>query len=121
MSISIDTSEVYALSATLDRSSGSVGAPAAAVVRKTARAIERDAKANVPVETGTLRESISTSIEGDGRFASMSASIIASARYAGYVEYGTSDTAPEPFMRPAFDRHIGTFERGMADIGGDIL
>lgn len=126
MGLQISYGDVSELRADLARDGGAVGAKVSAVVRRTARAIERDAKALVPIGDdgyldGFLHDSIGTSFEGDGRFSSMTAEIEATARYAGYVEYGTSDTAPQPFMRQAFDGNIEGFERAIADAGESIL
>lgn len=68
-----------------------------AVVAKTAFDIRDDAKALCPVDTGALRASIEAHIDG------ADAVIVASAEYAGYVEFGTFKMAPRAFMRPAAD------------------
>ncbi len=61
--------------------------------------IVEDAKRYAPVDTGRLRNSIHR--EGD--------SIVVSAPYAGYVEFGTRNMAPQPFLRPAlFKNHQTT-------------
>lgn len=49
---------------------------------------------NVPVDTGEYRESIHTTAEG----------AVAEVDYAGYVEYGTVDTPPQPALLPAITR-----------------
>lgn len=46
-----------------------------------------------PVDTGALRDSI---FAEHGR-------VVATVEYAPFVEYGTSDTDAQPFMRPAAD------------------
>jgi HK97 gp10 family phage protein len=52
---------------------------------------------NAPVDTGFLRDSHDTAeIEGG-------AEIQVNADYAGFVEFGTSKMAPQPFLRPAID------------------
>lgn len=51
-----------------------------------------DALTRVPVLTGTLRDSIGE--DGEGGYG-------ADTDYAAYVEYGTSDTAPQPFIGPS--------------------
>ena len=68
-----------------------------AAVAKAAYDIEADAKALCPVDTGALRGSIKTQVEG------MSAKVTASMEYAGYVEFGTYKMAPRAYMRPAAD------------------
>lgn len=109
------------LAASLERASGAVGAKAAAVVRNTAYDIERDAKQLCPVRSGRLRDSISTSIEGDGRFASIQAEIGPTVPYALEVEYGTSEQPPEPFMRPALSQNEPSFVRAMSLMAGTLL
>lgn len=51
-------------------------------------------RSRVPVRTGQLRDSVIETDDG----------ITVGADYAGYVEYGTSDTAPQPFVNPSIDR-----------------
>lgn len=147
----IDSSEVRKLAVDLHRAEGTVGARTSAAIRRTALAIERDAKILAPVDTSDLVNSISTDFEGDGRFASMSAEIGPTVDYGDDVEYGTEPhviraknggklvfrgrggglvfvdkvdhpgTAPQPYMGPAFDRHAPGLERALGDIGEDVL
>lgn len=53
------------------------------------------AKALAPVDTGELKNSISSASAPDG------AVVRASAPHAAMVEYGTSKMPPQPFMLPA--------------------
>ncbi len=53
------------------------------------------AKEICPVDTGTLRDSISVSV-GDNR-----AEISANTDYASYVEFGTTKMAPQPYLVPS--------------------
>lgn len=94
--------------------SGRVGARGALVVRATALRIERDAKIMAPVDTGNLRNSISTTLAGDGRGARMTAEIGPTASYGIYQELGTSRMAAHPFLFPAADRHEPAFIAAMA-------
>ena len=91
-----------------------VGLRAAAVIRKTAADIERDAKINAPVDTGFLMNSITTTIEGDGRSGSMRAEIGPTAYYGVFVELGTSRNGAQPFLFPAVDKHESRFYEAMA-------
>lgn len=118
-----DTSEVRRLALDLGRqgAAGSVGAKGARVLRKVAGDIERDAKILCPVDTGNLRNSIGTDIFGDGRFGTISAEIGPTAEYGHYVEEGTSRQAPQPYLGPAFDRRVSTFEQAVARVAADIL
>lgn len=119
--MSADTSELRLLAVNLHSSAGTVGAKASQAIRKTAHDIESDAKILAAVDTGNLRSSISTSIEGDGRFGSMSAEIGPTADYGAYVEEGTSRMAPQPYMGPAFDRRAPSLEQALGQAGEDIL
>ncbi len=67
------------------------------------------ARAYVPVETGRLQESITAGPTG----------VTTDVEYAGFVEYGTSDMAAEPYMRPAADTvdQTGALEAGAAILG----
>ncbi|GAB2762068.1 hypothetical protein GCM10027273_44640 [Nocardioides pakistanensis] len=121
MGVHIDTSEVLALTASIETNAGRLGARVSTALRKTAIDIEADAKHLAPVDTGTLMNSISTTITGDGRHGSMVAEIGPTAEYGGYVEGGTSVMAPQPYMGPAFDRRAPLFEAAVARIGADIL
>jgi HK97 gp10 family phage protein len=106
-----DMSEVDRLANDLAVAPAKVAAKTPAVEHRTAEAVAHDAEILSPKLTGYL----SQNIEVHGSQA------IAMARYSGYVEWGTSDTAPQPFMRPAADRNVGTLADGMGDIAEDIL
>ncbi|WP_067428352.1 HK97-gp10 family putative phage morphogenesis protein [Nocardioides jensenii] len=115
MSFDIDFGEVTALHADLAAAPAKVEAGARQDVQATVSATERDAKAFAPVLTGELKGSIHGHADGlDGE-------VTASTRYAGYVEEGTSDTAPQPFMGPALDVNADGLERRLGDTGEDIL
>ena len=88
---------------------------ASAVVRKVALDTEADAKQLAPVDTGNLRNSITTAVQGDG----LRAAVVATASYAPFIELGTSRMAPQPFMGPATDRNKPLFYKAMSQLGGD--
>lgn len=85
---------------------------AAVVVRKTAFDTEADAKALAPVDTGMLRNSITTSVSNGG----LTAGVVATASYAHWVEGGTSRSSPQPFMGPATDRNAPKFHEAMGQL-----
>jgi HK97 gp10 family phage protein len=117
-----DASEFIALAARFENASGRIGAPVSAAVRKTATAIETDARALAPEgPTGDLRDSIHTVFLGDGRGAVMDAEVIADVPYARFVEEGTSKMAPQPFMTPAGDRHHPALGEAIDKAAGDLL
>lgn len=120
-SVSFDASELNKLAADLGIAAPRVGASAATVVRRTAAAIERDAKIFVPVDTGNLKNSISTDILGSGAGVEIEAQIGPTASYGVYVELGTSRMAPHAYMGPALDRNSPGFVDAMGQVVGDIL
>lgn len=111
----IDVSELNKLAADLGRASTTVVERSSLAIRKTAYDIEADAKRFCPVDTGNLRNSISTDTHV------LSAEIGPTAEYAAFVEYGTSRMAPEAFMGPAFDRHAGELVTALEQIAGEML
>lgn len=121
MSFEVDTSELRALSADLASASGRVGSLASKALRKTAFDIEGTSKGLAAVDTGAMKNSISTTITGDGRFGEMAAEIGPTVDYAPHLEYGTSRMAPQPFMGPAFDRHAPLLEQALGQIGEDLF
>ena len=55
--------------------------------------VASDARSRAPVDTGALRDSIDV----------QPGKVTVSVPYAAFVEYGTSDTPAQPFLRPAAD------------------
>lgn len=113
--VHIDASELRDLADDLGDAIARTPRRVASAMAATAHDIEVDARRLAPVNTGALRSSIGSDIDG------LSVDVGASARYAQYVEEGTSDTAPQPFMRPAFDRNLPGLERALAESGSDVL
>lgn len=72
---------------------------ASEAVRKAASDIEAHAKMVVPVDTGTLKNSIQAQSTGE-----LSAEVAPHTDYAVYVEYGTSRMRARPYMRPAAEK-----------------
>ncbi|MGH8940861.1 MAG: HK97-gp10 family putative phage morphogenesis protein, partial [Actinomycetes bacterium] len=115
VSFDIDFSEVTRLRNDLAAAPAKVTAGAQNDVRATVADTERDAKAFAPVLTGELVDRIHGSVSGlDGE-------VTSGARYAEYVEDGTSDTAPQPHMGPALDVNAPRLEQRLGDTGEDIL
>lgn len=110
-----DTTGLRVLQADLGKASARTVAAASLVVRKTAADIEATAKIHAPVDTGALRNSISSDISV------LSAEIGPTVDYGLYVEAGTSRAAPQPYMGPAADVHGPAFEAAIAQIGTKIL
>jgi HK97 gp10 family phage protein len=116
MGLNIDLTDARAVASRIGTSGGRIGAAASAALRKTALDIEADAKQLAPVDTGNLRNSISSDITGDGRHGAMSAEIGPTAEYGVYQEYGTSTQPGQPFLSPAYDRRIGPYSEALAQL-----
>lgn len=69
------------------------------VVRKTAFEIESVAKSRAPVDTGNLKASISTMVDGPAH-----AVVGTNVEYAPFVEYGTRHMAAQPYLIPAAEQ-----------------
>jgi HK97 gp10 family phage protein len=76
------------------------------IVSNTARAVEQDAKQFVPVDTGQLRDSITSNIQGN------IAEVTTDAHYAAIVELGIGQAA-QPYMSPAADLHRSKFREAI--------
>lgn len=115
MAAGFDVSEIRALGFDLGKAGLKATATASAAIRKTAFDIEAAAKNAAPVDTGNLRNSISSDV------GALSAEIGPTAEYGIYVEYGTSRMAPQPFMGPAFDANVEGLVRAMESIADEVL
>ena len=89
---------------------------ASQVVRKAALDTMADAKTLAPVDTGNLRNSITT----DARQGDLVAVVEATASYSAYIEWGTSKMRPQPFMRPAQDRNTGPFIDAISQLAEEV-
>lgn len=74
-----------------------------------AEAVLAEAEAIVPVDTGTLRDSLEISVDDDGGVI-----VGTPVEYAPFVEFGTSDTPAQPFLRPAADSASTEVEQAVA-------
>jgi HK97 gp10 family phage protein len=89
--------------AELAGSSVDVGRKASEIVRAAAYQAQGLARQTVPVDTGFLRASITVghpsgrdTLPGD-----LEAQVGPEASYGAYVEYGTPNVGPRPYMNPA--------------------
>lgn len=64
---------------------------------------ENYAKRLCPVDTGNLRNSITHTSDDDTAY------IGTNVEYAPYVEYGTSRTKAQPFLKPAANDHVSEY------------
>lgn len=76
------------------------GGPVARMMLDLALEVEGHAKRLAPYRTGDLRSSIQSTVDfAPGR--RVVAIVGSPLEYAGYVEYGTSRMAAQPYLRPA--------------------
>ena len=108
-------------------------------IRATAFDVEAQAKALAAVDTGAMRSSIFTktskgsnapsSLPGDVEFVDptpgdpekMKAYIAPGVEYAGFVEFGTSKQAAQPFLTPAIENADEKFEKYIKKVFGEDL
>lgn len=81
------------------------------LIRKTGFSIEARAKTLCPVDTGRLRNSITTRIDGP-----LKVTVGTNVEYAQYQEFGTRHQKGKPFMTPAVDAEMKEFQKGLAQI-----
>jgi HK97 gp10 family phage protein len=83
------------------------------LVRKTAFSIEAKAKQLAPVDTGLLRNSITTNIESPTK-----ATVGTNIEYAPYQEFGTRHQKGKAFLTPAADQEGADFQKNVAKSKG---
>lgn len=117
----IDTSELEAFRVGLGRSGARVGLAGGRIIRAGAAKMERHMKTNAKVDTGAMRNSVSSSIIGGGRSTSIVAEVGPTVDYAIFVSEGTSKMAGDHFVPNAFDAIIGEVISAVEQLGGDLL
>ncbi len=113
--VSGDASDFYALADRLDRAPAKVRGRATKDLATWSRDTENAARAAAPVRSGELRDGI------HARALGLAAEVVSEAPHSVYVEEGTSDTAPQPFMSPAADRTTPTFDKSFGGALEDYL
>lgn len=90
-------------------------------LRKGAKLILNQAKANVPVDTGDLKKSLKVRAmrKRRHRYGVMVATsegwFEGEQFYGGFIEFGTHKMAAQPFVRPAFDSEKDAAEKTIVD------
>ena len=80
-------------------------------LNKTRFKIETTAKQLCPVDTGRLRASIYSKMTGD-----LSAIVGDKVQYGIYLEKGTRNQRPQPFLMPAVQAHKGEFASSLKEV-----
>ncbi|MEV6036031.1 HK97-gp10 family putative phage morphogenesis protein [Nonomuraea sp. NPDC052116] len=112
-----DFSEVARLEVAIDNATAKTQAMVKAAVKKTGFDTVAGAQALVPVDTGNLKNSIGVDFDSDGYGFEAGAT----ANYGGFIEWGTSKMAPQPYLGPAFERTSEEFVKAIESIGGRVL
>lgn len=105
-----DAREALAFAVDMGKVGPRVVAKAGAAVEMATYGTERDAKIGSPVDTGNLRNSISSTVRG------LHGEVGPTAEYGEFVERGTSVMAPQPYMGPATERNAQLFNEAMTSI-----
>jgi HK97 gp10 family phage protein len=95
----------------LPRISSQIERALSAAVKKAAFSIEAHAKELAPVDTGNLRNSIQTDIEGP-----LKATVGTNVEYAQYQEFGTRYQKGTPFLSTAADQVEKEFASDLSNI-----
>lgn len=98
MSVDFDTSELDGLATDLAAAGPKATIVSSAAMSAIAAQMRDDARSAAPVNTGELRDSIRVRGGADYRI------VEATARHAFFVEFGTSDTSPQPYLWPQAGR-----------------
>jgi HK97 gp10 family phage protein len=77
--------------------------------------IEAAAKEKAPVDTGTLKRSISVAVAQTLDSGSLYADIGTDVFYAPFQEFGTRFMRAQPYLRPAFDEKKGEAQNVIRD------
>ncbi len=110
MTVDFDMSEVNKLAADLTRSAPAAERASSVALSVVAGKFASGARSTVAVRSGETQASIR--VESDGE----DAVVIADSDAAFHLEFGTSDTAPQPFMGP----QIPTAARALAEALGAV-
>lgn len=84
------------------------------ITQKVCADTKRDAQAFAPVDTGTLRSSIT--YETHQNKDSVWGEVGPTVNYGAYVEFGTSQHGPAAYMGPALDRNAHLFEKALGQV-----
>ena len=77
--------------------------------------VEGEAKIRTPVDTGTLRNSITHDVRDNV------AIVGTNTKYAPHVEYGTRHMRAQPYLRPALDENRKRLRRMFAQIFREVF
>lgn len=119
--MSMDFSEVAALSANIGRASTRMLREAHAVIAKGALNIKTDARENVSSHESWRRLEQTVNFEQVGLSAEVGYDDVGQGELAGIYEFGSARRAPHPTLYPAAEREAPRFERAMLDAAAKLV
>jgi HK97 gp10 family phage protein len=97
----------------LDRITAQMRPNAAKIVETYGMAITGEAASNAPVDTGALRNSITSESQMTDE---LTFTVQDGVEYGQFVELGTSKMAAQPFLIPALEHWAQRFEQAFAEL-----
>lgn len=114
--MSVEWHGVERLTMAIRGSSRKVMEQSSQVIRNNTERLKASAKSKAPVDTGFLKNHITSSypdrLEGH---------VKSEAAYSGYQEYGTRFQTGKPFMRPALREIEPQFKQDMTDVLKEVF
>ena len=118
--VSVDTSELQKLSASLAGVGAKLPAQARAAVSKGALNIKTDTREHVSESPywARLAQTVNYSMSGNAFFSAAQVGYddVGQGELAGIYEFGSVKRAPHPTLIPAFEREAPRFEKAMGDL-----
>jgi len=104
--VTVRVTGVKEAEAALEWNADAITEALARVVVEVAEAVKDEARRQVPVDTGKLRDAIGVQVDGD----TAEVFVASDVHYAQFVEFGTSRRHATPFMGPAAEVERGNIE-----------
>lgn len=102
MRIRFDNKEISKLASDLNGAGRRAEIRAKTVVKRTGNTVVREAQRVVPVDTGALKNSLHVDFAPDGLGFEAGSEL----GYSGWVEFGTTRMAPQPYLVPSFEAQV---------------
>jgi HK97 gp10 family phage protein len=114
MSVDFDFSQVEALAADIEDAPVSVVRLTPVAVRAIANDFAAAARTAAPVDEGELVASIHVISNDDA------STIVADSDHAFFVEFGTNDTPPQPYMWPQIPQALTAMYAALEELGDPL-
>lgn len=119
--MSMDFSEVQALSASLGRASKGLVTEARTVIAKGSLNIKKDARARVSNHPSWKRLESTINYEQVGLSSEIGYDDVGQGELAGIAEFGSARHAPHPALMPAAKAEAPRFEKAMAEAAAKLV